>query len=99
VPSTANFIAATNDPDLLARAQATAQIAGVPNAQQWVALNFAAICLHQGEDGQSIIDAHAYASATREQHIAATPPRAGINPGAVTDSMLSAAVEALRPQP
>jgi len=93
-PSTHDFLAATTDPDLLRRAQATAAMAGVTNPDAWAAANIASICLH---NDAAVVDAYAYAASIREQHLAATPPPVGINPGAVTDEMLASAVEALRP--
>jgi len=95
-PSTTDFLAATSDPDLIARIQAAAQLAGVPNAAQWALAHLDALCLH---DDAAIISAYAYAAAVRREHIDATPAPAGSNPGAVTDAMLTAAVEALRPAP
>lgn len=95
--STAAFIAATTDPDLIRRVQAAAQMAGVPNAPEWALANLARIMLHETSAGP-VVDAYAYAHAVRDEHIAATPPPAGSNPAAVTDDMLAEAIEALRPQ-
>jgi hypothetical protein len=97
VTSTASFIACTTDPDLVRRLQASAQMAGVPNADAWVLANLPALCLHAGPAGV-IVDAYAYARDVRDQHVAATPPPPGVNPAAVTDAMLAESVDALRPQ-
>jgi hypothetical protein len=96
MPSTSDFLAATTDPDLIRRIQAAAQIAGIANADQWAQANLVAVCLHDA-NGSTIVDVYAYASDVRRQYVAATPPPPGLNPGAVTDPQLTAAIEALRP--
>ncbi|MBS1674373.1 MAG: hypothetical protein JSS74_10455 [Actinobacteria bacterium] len=77
---------------------AAAEIAGVPAAQAAVEqamgrLVAAPITVH-GE-ATSVTAVHAYANAVRKDALAAVPAPPGLNPGAVTDDHLGAAVAAI----
>jgi hypothetical protein len=97
MPTTSEHIAARDDQDLRSRLVAAAEQAGVPNAAGAVydslgALMAAPISVN-GEE-TSITAVHAYAAAVRREHLAAPqaqPP--GLNPGAVTDAHLHAAIQ------
>lgn len=102
--TTAEHIAARDDQDIQARLIATAEIRGVLNARAWVGQHLAELVstgvVVNGEN-TSVTATYAYAAAVREEYLAderALPP--GKNPGAVTDPILLAAVEAvLEPVP
>lgn len=89
--TTADHIAARNDADLLARLIATAEAAGVENAQSWAETNRGRLVAADIGD-TTIADVHAYAVATYNP-----TPRPGVNPAAVTDAQLKAAVDLLKP--
>lgn len=93
--STADHIAARGDADLLARMIAAAEQEGVPNAQAWVQQNMGQLINVVVEQGQTISDVYAYAYNVRNEQIDALPEAPGKNPGAVTDTHLRTAVEAL----
>lgn len=94
--STTQHIAARDDLDLQQRLIAAAEQMGVQNASSSVVANLGALVSRQIEvDGSptSIADVHAYAADVREQYLAdekAMSP--GLNPGAVTDVILNAAL-------
>lgn len=88
--SLAQHIEARNDGDLLARFVAAAEQAGVPNPQQWTEQNRGAL-VATPIDGTTVADVHAYAVATYQP-----TPRPGVNPAAVTDTQIAAAVAAVR---
>lgn len=94
--TTTEFIAATSDGDLLRRAIAAAQIAGVANAQAWVEANFGKIIAQTvspaGDPVQTVADVYAYALNVRNQAVAALPVPPGQNLGAVTDANLATAI-------
>lgn len=97
--STFDHIAARDDRDLLDRFIAAAEQAGVTDARSAIpsalpALISAAITV--GGEEQTITALHAYASDVRRDLLAseaAMPP--GLNPGAVTDEHLTAAITAV----
>ena len=97
--STSEHIAARDDLDLQHRLIAAAEQMGLPNASSAVAGNLGALISHpiivNGEE-TSVTKVHAYAAAVRKEHLAderALPP--GLNPGAVTDDHLAAAIAAV----
>jgi len=99
MPSTSEHIAARDDLDLQMRLIAAAEQMGVPNAQSAVVTNLGSLISHtvtvNGED-TSLAKVHAYAAGVRRDLLAseaAMPP--GLNPGAVTDDHLRAAIEAV----
>lgn len=91
--STAHHIAASSDPDLLARLVAAAQQDHVPNASAWVQANMGMLLSTPVEGNQTIADVRAYAADIRDQAVAALPPAPGMNPAAVTDPQLHTAIE------
>ncbi|RUQ06983.1 hypothetical protein D8M34_05805 [Microbacterium sp. HSID17254] len=97
--TTTQHINARNDPDLLDRFIAAAEQAHVDDASRWVQANMGRLVTIDVAGGQTIADVHAFAHATREAHIAATPPRPGADLAAVTDIQLGAAIEAVLPGP
>lgn len=86
-------IAARNDPDLLARFVAIAEQVGIPNASAWVQSHMGELVSQEVEGTQTVADVYAYADDVRNQYLAATPDRPGINLGAVTDAHLSDAID------
>lgn len=94
--TTAQHIAARDDRDLQQRLIAAAEQAGIPNAASIVAGSLGALVSRpitvNGEQ-TSLTAVHAYASAVRSELLEddrLLPP--GLNPGAVTDAHLTAAV-------
>lgn len=88
----AQHIAARNDDDLLQRLIAAAEQAGIPNPQGWAESNRGRLVSVPVGD-TTLADVHAYAVATY------TPtPRPGINPAAVTDEQIAAAIQAVSQQ-
>ena len=71
---------------------AAAEQAGVPDAQRWVEFQIGQLVTIPVEGTQTVADVYAYASETRQQQVAALPPLPGLNPGAVTDAHLAAAI-------
>ena len=101
--TTSQHIAARDDRDLLHRFIAAAEQAGVPNAQTQIPANLGALISRPIEvNGEltSVTEVHAYADLRRREYLAddrALPP--GLNPGAVTDTHLAAAIAAVLPTP
>lgn len=95
--TTAQFIAAEGDGDLLGRFIAKAKLMGVDNPQSLIQGNYAKLLTTVVAEGQTVVDVYAYASTSREQYIAAIPPAPGVNPGAVTDAYLETAINAVLP--
>lgn len=93
--TTAQHIAARNDKDLKARLVASAEQAAVPDAELWVTQNIGRLISTKVEGDSTITTVHAYADDVRKQAVAALPPAPGLNPGAVTDTHLAAAVQAV----
>lgn len=96
MPTTAQHMNARSDVDLMARFTAMAEMMELPNPAGWVQVNMPKLITQEVENGQTITDVHAYADETRNNYIAATPPPPGLNPGAVLDSHLRTAIEALQ---
>lgn len=94
--TTTQHINARNDPDLLDRFIAAAEQADVADASRWVQANIGRLVAQDVDGTQVIADVHAYAHDVREAHLAATPPRPGQNLGAVTDTHLVTAINAIR---
>lgn len=92
--STTQHINARNDPDLLARFIAAAEQADVADASAWIQANMGRLVCVEVDSGQTVSDVHAYADATRQAYIDATPERPGANLSAVTDANLAAAIAA-----
>jgi len=91
--TTAQHIATRNDSDLLERVVAAAEQAGIPNATQWAQLNIGSLITIPVEGTQTISDVYSYAMEVRQNAVNALPPLPGINPGAVTDTHLAAAIK------
>lgn len=91
--TTAQHIAARNDPDLIARLVATAEQLGIDNAQQVVEANLGKLVSVTVDVGgsTSITEVHAYAADVRKDYLADSR---ALPPGAVTDPILTAAVRA-----
>lgn len=94
--TTADHIAARGDADLLARFIARAEQLGVENASSWVQSHMGQLIGQKIDGNQTVTDVYAYASNVRREYINATPSRPGENMGAVTDSHLGAAIEAVQ---
>ena len=97
--TTSEHIAARDDLDLQSRLVAAAEQAGVEDAAGQVYNNLGALMATpitvNGEE-TTVTAVHAYAAAVRREHLAAPqalPP--GLNPGAVTDAHLHAAIQAV----
>lgn len=91
--TTAQHIAARADKDLEARLVASAEQAGIPQAETFVQLNMGIlVATRLNEAGDTITATHAYASGVRQSALDALPPLPGINPAAVTDEQLASAV-------
>lgn len=93
--TTADHIAARSDPDLLARFVARAEQLGVERASDWVQARMGRLITSDVAEGQTVTDVYAYAANVRNQYLANTPERPGANLGAVTDSHLETAIQAL----
>lgn len=99
--TTMQHIAARDDLDIQHRLIAAAEQSEIPNASSIVAQNIgklvSASIVVNGET-TSIAAVHAYAADVRDQYLAderAMSP--GLNPGAVTDVILAAALQAVMP--
>ena len=93
--TTADHMAARSDPDLLARFVARAEQLGVEKASDWVQARMGSLVTQAVDGTQKVTDVYAYAANVRRGYIEATPPRPGENLGAVTDSHLETAIQAL----
>lgn len=99
MPTTSEHIAARDDLDLQKRLIAAAEQTGIENAASRVASALGTLVSRPIEvHGElvSLADVHAYAAAVRREYLSderAMPP--GLNPGAVTDDHLRAAVMAV----
>lgn len=101
MPSTSEHIAARDDLDLQLRLIAAAEQAGIPNAQSAVVSNLGALISRpivvNGEE-TTVTTVHAYAAAVRRDLLASEAAMSpGLNPGAVTDDHLRAALAAVLP--
>lgn len=99
MPTTSEHIAARDDIDLQLRLIAAAEQMGIPNAQGAVVSALGTLIsrtiIVDGEE-TSLAKVHAYAANVRRDLLAseaAMPP--GLNPGAVTDDHLRAAIAAV----
>lgn len=96
--TTAEHIAAREDLDLQLRLIAAAEQMGIENAQGKIVSSLGAIISApikvNGED-TTVTAVHAYADAVRKEALAAIPAPPGLNPGAVTDDHLRAAIAAI----
>lgn len=87
----AEHIAARNDTELLARFVAAAEVAGIDNPQWWAEQHRGELVTAKVDDDHTVSDVHAYAVATYQP-----TPRPGVNPAAVTDDHIKAAVQKVR---
>lgn len=100
--TTAEHIAARNDGDLRDRLIAAAEQRGILSPASAVDAQLGrlvSIPITVAGQATSVTDVHAYANAVRKEYLAdsrALP--AGLNPGAVTDDHLRAAIDAVFPQ-
>lgn len=101
--TTSEHIAARDDLDLQHRLIAAAEQAGLENASSRVAVALGALVskpIEVNGETTSLTAVHAYAAAVRKEYLAddrSLPP--GLNPGAVTDAHLLAAVQAVLSTP
>lgn len=93
--TTTDHINARGDFNLQDRFVAKAEQLNIPNASSWVLSHISKLVTEKVDGNQSITDVFAYASNVRKEYIAATPPEPGANLGAVTDSHLETAIQAL----
>lgn len=93
--TTAQHIAARGDSDLVARLVAVAEQAAIPNPDSFVQQNVGRIISTDIGSGTTLTSVHAYASAVYNEAVAQLPPLPGVNPAAVTDEQLAAAVQAV----
>ena len=93
--TTAQHIEARNDEDLKERLVAAAEQASVDNAELWVSQNIGRLISTPVDGASTITTVHAYAADVRRAAVAALPPAPGLNPGAVTDTHLAAAIQAV----
>jgi hypothetical protein len=97
VATTTEHISARSDGDLIARTIATAEMLGVPNANNWVQQNMGLVVGIEVDAGQSMADVYAYALSVRNAAIAALPPLPGANLSAVTDTHIQTAIQSFFP--
>lgn len=95
MPTTAEHLAARSDADLRARLMASAEQAGIKDAEAWVSAHIGELITSPVSGDTTITSAYGYAMNVRNEKVAALPPAPGLDPGAVTDSHLSAAVAAV----
>lgn len=93
--TTAQHIAARDDEDLVARLIAAAEQAHIPNPETFVRGQVGTIISTDIGDGTTLTTVHAYAKSVYDTDVAALPPKPGVNPAAVTDEQLTAAVQAV----
>lgn len=93
--TTAQHIAARNDKDLKERMVAAAEQAHIDNPELFVDQNIGKLISTPVEGESTITTVHAYAADVRRQAVEALPPAPGLNPGAVTDVHLAAAIQAV----
>lgn len=90
--TTAEHLAARQDEDLIQRLIAAAEQAGVHDADTWVRDNIGALITAPVAGDSTISSVHAYANNVYKTAVSALPPRPGLDPAAVVDSYLAAAV-------
>lgn len=96
VDTTAQHIATRDDENIRARLVATAEQAHVPEPESFVRQNIGRIISTPiSQDGTTITTVHAYAAGQYQAALDALPPAPGLNPAAVTDAQLTAAVQAV----
>jgi len=93
--TTAQHMAARDDEDLTARLVAAAEQAHIPNPASFVESNVGRLVSTEISAGTTLTSVHAYAAGQYQIAVDALPPRPGMNPAAVTDSQLAAAVLAV----
>jgi hypothetical protein len=93
--TTAQHMAARDDEDLTARLVAVAEQASIPNPASFVKSNIGRLVSTEIDTATTLTSVHAYATGQYEIAVAALPPRPGVNPAAVTDTQLAAAVQAV----
>jgi hypothetical protein len=95
VDTTAQHIAARDDKALTARLIAVAEQAQIPNPDGFVAANVGRLVSTEISASTTLTTVHAYAAGQYQNAVAALPPLPGLDPGAVTDAQLAAAVQAV----
>lgn len=93
--TTAEHVAARRDTDLFDRFVAAAAQGGVKNPVLWVRENIDALLTAPVSGNSTIAGVHGYASLNYKQELAAMPAAPlppGVNPAAVIDEFLAAAV-------
>jgi len=95
MPTTQQYISAKQDSDLLMRLIAQAEMMKIPSPAEWVQQHLSDLMQAELGPYDTIVSVYAYAKETREAHIAATPPAPGANLGAVTDTHLETAINAV----
>lgn len=93
--TTAQHIAARNDKDLFDRFVAVAEQQHILNATEFVRSAIGDLVSTPIDGESTVTSVHAYATAVYEAALAALPPKPGLNPAAVTDAQLLAAVNAV----
>lgn len=93
--TTAQHIAARNDEDLRDRLVAAAEQAHIDSPEAFVTVNIGRLVSTPVDGDSTITTVHAYADDVRKQAVAQLPPPPGLNPGAVTDAHLAAAIQAV----
>jgi len=93
--TTAQHIATRNDPDLMDRLVAAAEQAHIPQPASFVQMNIGRLISTPLNGQETITTTYAYASEVRQQAVDALPPLPGVNPGAVTDTQLAQAIQAV----
>ncbi len=99
MPTTSEHIAARDDGDLISRLVAAAEQMDIPNAGSAVSAvlpKLVSSTISVNGEETTLTTVHAYAAAVRRDLLeseAALPP--GLNPGAVTDAHLEAAIQAV----
>ena len=93
--TTAQHIAARDDANLTARLVAAAEQKHIPNPESFVMSNVGRLVSTEISEGTTLTSVHAYAKGQYDIALAALPLAPGLNPAAVTDAQLAAAVEAV----
>lgn len=92
--STSQHIAARNDEDLVARLIAAAEQSNIPNAEMFVRSQVGRL-VSTDIGGTTVTAVHAYATNAYNEAVSLLPPKPGLNPAAVTDEQLAAAIQAV----
>lgn len=93
--TTAEHLAARADTDLRARLMAAAEQAGKSGAAAWVDEHIGQLLTAPVAGDNTIAGVYGYAWSERNRLVGELPPAPGVNPGAVTDAHLAAAIAAV----